>query len=69
MHTVLPNAGAYIYHLERHARRIGVDILCGERSGGHRGKDGGGKKGLEHVSHKRIVEEWRGDTKRALSAQ
>jgi succinate dehydrogenase/fumarate reductase flavoprotein subunit len=26
MHTVLPNAQAYIHHLERHARRIGVDI-------------------------------------------
>ncbi len=27
MHNVLPNSGAYIYHLERHARRIGVDIF------------------------------------------
>jgi hypothetical protein len=33
MHTVLPNSGSYIYHLERHARRLGVkisDILCAE---------------------------------------
>ena len=26
MHNVLPNSRAYIYHLGRHARRIGVDI-------------------------------------------
>ncbi len=26
MHNVLPNSLSYIYHLERHARRIGVDI-------------------------------------------
>jgi len=27
MHNVLPNSLSYIYHLERHARRIGVDIV------------------------------------------
>jgi fumarate reductase flavoprotein subunit len=26
MHNVLPNSLSYVYHLERHARRIGVDI-------------------------------------------
>lgn len=29
MHNVLPNAGAYIYHLARHARRRGVDMRLG----------------------------------------
>jgi succinate dehydrogenase/fumarate reductase flavoprotein subunit len=28
MHNVLPNSRSYIWHLERHARRIGVDIRC-----------------------------------------
>ena len=28
MHNVLPNSRSYIYHLERHARRIGVEIHC-----------------------------------------
>ena len=28
MHNVLPNSRSYIYHLERHARRIGVEIRC-----------------------------------------
>ncbi len=32
MHTVLPNAKAYIYHLERHARRLGVDIRTATRA-------------------------------------
>ncbi len=32
MHTVLPNAGAYIHHLERRARRIGVDIRAATRA-------------------------------------
>jgi fumarate reductase flavoprotein subunit len=31
MHNVLPNSLSYIYHLERHARRIGVDIRCDTR--------------------------------------
>jgi succinate dehydrogenase/fumarate reductase flavoprotein subunit len=29
MHNVLPNSRSYIFHLERHARRIGVEIRCG----------------------------------------
>lgn len=29
MHNVLPNSRAFIYHLERRARRTGVDIRCG----------------------------------------
>lgn len=33
MHNVLPNSLSYIYHLERHARRIGVDIRLGLRAG------------------------------------
>ena len=31
MHNVLPNSRAYIYHLERRARRAGVDIRVGVR--------------------------------------
>jgi fumarate reductase flavoprotein subunit len=31
MHNVLPNSRSYIYHLERHARRIGVDIRTNSR--------------------------------------
>jgi succinate dehydrogenase/fumarate reductase flavoprotein subunit len=32
MHTVLPNSGSYIYHLQRHARRLGVEILTNVRA-------------------------------------
>jgi succinate dehydrogenase/fumarate reductase flavoprotein subunit len=32
MHNVLPNSLSYIYHLERHAGRIGVDIRPGTRA-------------------------------------
>ena len=32
MHNVLPNSLSYIYHLGRHARRIGVDIRLGVRA-------------------------------------
>lgn len=32
MHTVLPNSRSYIYHLERHARRLGVKILANARA-------------------------------------
>jgi len=32
MHNVLPNSLAYIYHLERHSRRIGVHILLDTRA-------------------------------------
>ena len=32
MHTVLPNSGSYIYHLQRHARRLGVHILLNTRA-------------------------------------
>ena len=31
MHNVLPNSLSYVYHLERHARRIGVDIRLDTR--------------------------------------
>ena len=31
MHTVLPNSRAFIHHLERHARRSGVDVFTGQR--------------------------------------
>jgi fumarate reductase flavoprotein subunit len=31
MHNVLPNSLSYVYHLERHARRVGVDIRLGAR--------------------------------------
>ncbi|MEK7437890.1 MAG: FAD-dependent oxidoreductase [Pseudomonadota bacterium] len=32
MHTVLPNSGSYIYHLQRHARRLGVSIMLNTRA-------------------------------------
>jgi fumarate reductase flavoprotein subunit len=32
MHTVLPNSGSYIYHLQRRARRLGVHILTNTRA-------------------------------------
>ncbi len=32
MHNIVPNSRAYIWHLERHARRIGVDVRCGHRA-------------------------------------
>ncbi len=32
MHNVLPNSRSYIYHLERHARRIGVEIRTDSRA-------------------------------------
>ena len=31
MHNVLPNSLSYIYHLERHARRVGVEIVADTR--------------------------------------
>lgn len=31
MHNVLPNSRSFIYHLERRARRAGVEIRCGVR--------------------------------------
>ena len=32
MHTVLPNSGSYIYHLQHHARHLGVEILTNTRA-------------------------------------
>lgn len=32
MHNVLPNSGAYIHHLGKHAIKIGVDIRCNSRA-------------------------------------
>ena len=32
MHNIVPNSRAYIYHLERHARSIGVEIRAGYRA-------------------------------------
>lgn len=32
MHTVLPNSASYIYHLGRHARRLGVVIHCNSKA-------------------------------------
>jgi fumarate reductase flavoprotein subunit len=34
MHNVLPNSHSFIYHLERRARRAGVDVRTGERVSG-----------------------------------
>lgn len=31
MHNVLPNSRSFIYHLERRARRAGVDLRCGAK--------------------------------------
>jgi len=39
MHNVLPNARAYIYHLERRARRTGVVVRAGLRVAGLRTQD------------------------------
>jgi len=46
MHNVLPNARAYVYHLERHARRAGVDIRCEVRAS-RLIRDGGRVIGVE----------------------
>jgi succinate dehydrogenase/fumarate reductase flavoprotein subunit len=32
MHNILPNSGSYIHHLEREARRVGVDIRLNARA-------------------------------------
>ena len=40
MHNVLPNSRAYIYHLDRHARRAGVDIRTDTRAKRFIVKDG-----------------------------
>jgi succinate dehydrogenase/fumarate reductase flavoprotein subunit len=32
MHNIVPNSRAYIYHLERHARKVGVDIRESQRA-------------------------------------
>ncbi len=32
MHNIVPNSRAYIYHLEKHARRIGVDVRTSHRA-------------------------------------
>lgn len=32
MHNIVPNSRAYIYHLERRARKIGVDIRVNARA-------------------------------------
>jgi fumarate reductase flavoprotein subunit len=40
MHNVLPNSRSYIYHLERRARRAGVDIRSGVRVAKIRFQDG-----------------------------
>ena len=32
MHVVVPNSRAYIYHLQRHARKIGVEIRVNQRA-------------------------------------
>ena len=32
MHQIMPNSAAYIFHCERHARKIGVNIMTGARA-------------------------------------
>ncbi len=46
MHNVLPNSRSYIYHLERRARRAGVDIRTGARVSGFV-REGGRIAGVE----------------------
>jgi succinate dehydrogenase/fumarate reductase flavoprotein subunit len=46
MHNVLPNSRSYIYHLERHARRVGVEIRCNTRAR-RLIRDGGRVTGVE----------------------
>jgi succinate dehydrogenase/fumarate reductase flavoprotein subunit len=54
MHNVLPNSRSYIYHLERHARRIGVEIRCGTAAR-RLIQDGGRVIGVETDSPGRIL--------------
>jgi len=58
MHNVLPNSHSYIYHLERRARRAGVDVRTGERVSGfeiHSGKVVGVKTGNHQYKANAIV--------------
>jgi fumarate reductase flavoprotein subunit len=58
MHNVLPNSHAYIYHLERRARRAGVDVRTGERVSDfaiQSGKVAGVKAGSHHYKANAIV--------------
>ena len=54
MHNVLPNSRSYIWHLERHARRIGVAIRCGTRAR-RLIQDGGRVIGVETGNAERIL--------------
>jgi fumarate reductase flavoprotein subunit len=54
MHNVLPNSRSYIYHLERHARRIGVEIRCGTAAR-RLIRDGGRVTGVETDGPARIL--------------
>jgi fumarate reductase flavoprotein subunit len=51
MHNVLPNSRAYIYHLERRARRAGVEIRTGTPVTGLAQKDGR-VEGVQTGAHK-----------------
>jgi succinate dehydrogenase/fumarate reductase flavoprotein subunit len=54
MHNVLPNSRSYIWHLERHARRIGVQTRCNARA--RRLIEGGGRViGVEIDTSERIL--------------
>ena len=54
MHNVLPNSRAYIYHLERRARRAGVDIRLRTRAA-RLLQDGGRVRGVETLDGQRFV--------------
>ena len=50
MHNVLPNSHSFIYHLERRARRAGVDVRTGERVAGF-AMDSGKVIGVNTANH------------------
>jgi succinate dehydrogenase/fumarate reductase flavoprotein subunit len=54
MHNVLPNSRSYTYHLERHARRIGVDIRC-STAARRLIREGGRVTGVETSSPGRVL--------------
>ena len=54
MHNVLPNSRSYIYHLDRHARRIGVEIRCGTAAR-RLVRDGGRVTGVETDGSVRLL--------------
>jgi fumarate reductase flavoprotein subunit len=59
MHNVLPNSRSYIWHLERHARRIGVEIRC-NAAAKRLIRDGNRVVGVEVAGNAAPILAWRG---------